>query len=339
MATIYDIAKAAGVTATTVSYVLSGKGSVSAATRSRVMKFAQELGYQPNLVARSLIKGRTGVIGLALPNIENPFYSEVIAIVERLAYKAGLRVFVTTLTTDDVVGQKLLGDLVLRQVDGLLVFGGCPPPHVLQTIVTPNLPIVWCLWEGPGEVTSSLSVDFNFYQGGWLAAEHLLSLGHRRFGLVAHGASYGSTPALRVTGFQEALAAHDITIDPQLIQPGQYTAEGGKEAGHKLLTHPNPPTAVFATNDFMAIGVMAAAWELGKQIPRDLSIVGLDDISLASYTTPPLTTIVIDKPAVMSLAIETLLQAIDGQATASSSMYPATLAVRGSTALCTQNVE
>jgi DNA-binding LacI/PurR family transcriptional regulator len=336
MATIYDIAKAAGVTATTVSYVLSGKGSVSAATRSRVMKFAQELGYQPNLVARSLIKGRTGIIGLALPNIENPFYSEIIAIVERLAYKAGLRVFVTTLTTDDVVGQKLLGDLVLRQVDGLLVLGGCPPPHVLQTIVTPNLPIVWCLWEGPREGTSP-SVDFHFYQGGQLAAEHLLGLGHRRFGVVADTASDGSSPSLRVTGFREALAAHDVTIDPELIQSGQYTAEGGKEAGHKLLTHPNPPTAVFATNDFMAIGVMAAAWELGKQIPRDLSIVGLDDISLASYTTPPLTTIVIDKPAVMSLAIETLLRAIDGQATESSSMYPATLAVRGSTALCTEH--
>jgi DNA-binding LacI/PurR family transcriptional regulator len=336
MATIYDIAKAAGVTATTVSYVLSGKGSVSAATRLRVMKFAQELGYQPNLVARSLIKGRTGVIGLALPNIENPFYSEIIAIVERLAYKAGLRVFVTMLTTDDVVGQKLLGDLVLRQVDGLLVFGGCPPPHVLQTIVTPNLPIVWCLWEGPGEATS-LSVDFHFYQGGQLAAEHLLSLGHRRFGVVAHVDPDGSIPALRFSGFQEVLAAHDITIDPQLIQPGQYTAEGGKEAGHKLLTHPNPPTAVFATNDVMAIGVIAAAWELGKQIPRDLSIVGLDDISLARYTTPPLTTIAIDKTAVMSLAIDTLLQAIDGEALTPSSMYPASLVVRGSTALCTQH--
>jgi DNA-binding LacI/PurR family transcriptional regulator len=337
MATIYDIAKAAGVTATTVSYVLSGKGSVSVATRSRVMKYAQELGYQPNLVARSLIKGRTGVIGLALPNIENPFYGEVIAVVERLAYKAGLRVFVTTLTTDDVVGQKLLGDLVLRRVDGLLVFGGCPPPHVLQTIVTPKLPIVWCLWEGPRAVTS-FSVDFHFYQGGQLAAEHLLGLGHRRFGVVAHSVPAGSNPSLRFSGFQETLAAHDLSIDPQLIQPGQYTAEGGKEAGRKLLTHPDPPTAIFATNDVMAIGVMAAAWELGIQIPRDLSIVGLDDIVLASYTTPPLTTIVIDKTAVMSHAIDTLLQAIDGQPATSPSMYPATLAVRGSTALCIQPV-
>jgi DNA-binding LacI/PurR family transcriptional regulator len=330
MATIYDIAKAAGVTATTVSYVLAGKGSVSAATRLRVMKYAQELGYQPNLVARSLIKGRTGVIGLALPNIENPFYAEVIAVVERQAYKAGFRVFVTTLSNDDVVGQKLLGDLVLRKVDGLLVMGGCPPLQTLRAIVTPQLPIVCCLWEGKDEEASP-SVAYDFFQGGQLAAEHLLSLGHRRFGVVAHVDPDGSVPSLRVAGFRQALAAHDITLEPQFIQPGQYTVEAGKEAGYKLLTLPTPPTAIFSTNDVMAIGVMAAAWELGIQIPRDLSIVGLDDILLARYTTPPLTTIVLDKTMIMAHAIGVLLQVIEGQPVVSPPMFPATLAVRGST--------
>ena len=178
MTTIYDIAKAAGVTATTVSNVLSGKGSVSAATRSRVMQYAQDLGYQPNLIARSLIKGRTGVIGLALPNIENPFYAEITAVLERLAYQASLRVFVTTLITGDPMGQKLLGDLVLRQVDGLLVMGGCPPLPTIHAITTPQLPIVRCLWEEDKQDPSP-SVSFDFFQGARLAAEHLLSLGHR----------------------------------------------------------------------------------------------------------------------------------------------------------------
>lgn len=333
MATIYDIAKAAGVTATTVSYVLAGKGSVSAATRSRVMKFARELGYQPNLVARSLIKGRTGVIGLALPNIENPFYAEIIAVVERRAYQDGLRVFVTTLSNDDVVGQKLLGDLVLRKVDGLLVMGGCPPLQTLRTIVTPDLPIVCCLWEGKDEVASP-SVAYDFFQGGQLAAEHLLNLGHRCFGVVASVDPDGSAPSLRVSGFRETLATHDIILDPHYIQPGQYTVENGKEAGYKLLTLPTPPTAIFATNDVMAIGVMAAAWELGIQIPRDLSIIGLDDILLARYTTPPLTTIALDKTMIMSQAIEVLLQVIEGQSVVSPPMFPATLVVRGSTGPC-----
>jgi DNA-binding LacI/PurR family transcriptional regulator len=330
MTTIYDIAKAAGVTATTVSNVLSGKGSVSAATRSRVMQYVQELGYQPNLIARSLIKGRTGVIGLALPTIDNPFYAEIIAVLERLAYKANQRVFVTTLTTGDPMGQKLLGDLVLRQVDGLLVLGGCPPLSTIHAITTPQLPIVRCLWEG-SEKDDSPSVSYDFFQGGQLAGEHLLSLGHRHFGVVACMEPDGSETSLRVSGFRQVLATHDLTLDPQMLQPGQYTMEGGKEAGYKLLTHPTPPTAIFATNDLMAIGVMAAAWELGKQIPRDLSVVGLDDISAARYTTPPLTTTVIDKTTIMSQAINLLLQAIEGQPLVSPPMSPATLAVRGST--------
>jgi DNA-binding LacI/PurR family transcriptional regulator len=330
MTTIYDIAKAAGVTATTVSNVLSGKGSVSAATRSRVMQYVQDLGYQPNLIARSLIKGRTGVIGLALPNIENPFYAEITAVLERLAYKASLRVFVTTLTIGDPMGQKLLGDLVLRQVDGLLVMGGCPPLPTIHAITTPHLPIVRCLWE-EDEKDASPAVSYDFFQGGQLVAEHLLSLGHRHFGVVACMGPDGTESSLRVSGFRKALATHGLTLDPQLIQPGQYSMEGGKEAGYKLLTHPTPPTAIFATNDLMAIGVMAAAWELGKQIPRDLSIVGLDDIAPARYTTPPLTTIVIDKTAIMSQAINVLLQAIESQPVVSPPMFPAALAVRGST--------
>jgi DNA-binding LacI/PurR family transcriptional regulator len=228
------------------------------------------------------------------------------------------------------MGQKLLGDLVLRQVDGLLVMGGCPPLPTIHAITTPHLPIVCCLWE-EGETEVSPSVSYDFFQGGQLAAEHLLSLGHRDFGVVACMEPDGSESSLRVSGFRKALATHGLTLDPQLIQPGQYTMEGGKEAGYKLLTHPTPPAAIFATNDLMAIGVMAAAWELGKQIPRDLSVVGLDDISSARYTTPPLTTIVIDKTTIMSHAINVLLQAIEGQPVVSPPVFPATLAVRGST--------
>ncbi len=176
-----------------------------------------------------------------------------------------------------------------------------------------------------------LPLSYDFFQGGQLAAEHLLSLGHRHFGVVACMGPDGTESSLRVSGFRKALATHGLTLDPQLIQPGQYIMEDGKEAGYKLLTHPTPPTAIFATNDLMAIGVMAAAWELGKQIPRDLSIVGLDDIAPARYTTPPLTTIVIDKTAIMSQAINVLLQTIEGQPVVSPSMFPAALAVRGST--------
>lgn len=336
MTTIYDIAKAAGVTATTVSNVLSGKGSVSIATRERVLKYVQELEYEPNLIARSLIKGRTGTIGLILPAIDNPFYAEVTAVVERLAYAAHLRIFVTTLTADDQMGQELLKDLTLRRVDGLLVAAGTWSSQTLRSISELRLPVVYCFW-GSEEPEATPYVTFDFEHGGRLAAEHLIRLGHTRFGVVTNNiAEEGWGHYLRVLGFKTIVEQYGLTLDPTFILAGYSSPEGGKVAGHKLLTHPTPPTAIFATNDLMAIGVMSAAWELGLHIPHDISIVGLDDIALTRYTTPPLTSVNIDRVTLMTKAIELLLNAIEGQQVTSLPLFPATLAVRGSTGPCSR---
>lgn len=334
MTTIYDIAKAAGVTATTVSNVLSGKGSVSAATRARVLKYVRELEYQPNLIARSLIKGRTGVIGLILPFIDNPFYAETTAVVERLAYETDLRVFMTTLSFNDEMGKKMLRDLVSRRVDGILVTSGAWTQQTIQSVVTPNFPVVYCFWEDERQ-DSTLCVSIDLTQGGRLAAEHLLALGHRRIGVITQindDGNCGHQP--RVSGFQEVLADHDIAFDPVLLQAGQSSMEESKAAAYRLLTHSDPPTAIFATNDVMAIGALSAAWELGIQVLRDLSIVGLDNIALAKYGTPPLTTVAIDQVTILSQAIKLLLASIEGQEVVSPPTFPVTLVVRGSTGPC-----
>lgn len=336
MTTIYDIAKAAGVTATTVSNVLRGKGSVSAATRARVMKFVHELGYTPNLVARSLINGRTGVIGFVVPYMDNLFYAEAIAAIERLAYAAGLRVFVTSLSGDDDEGRKLLRDLALRRVDGIIVNAGTISPEVIVASIGVSPPLVYCFWEGD-ELRVKLSVTADFVQGGQLAADHLLSLGHRRIGVIAHGSeadgeSFAHYP--RVKGFRQAFSQQGFSFDPALLQPGESSLEGGKAAGYQLLTLPERPTAIFATNDLMAIGAMSAAWELGLRVPQDLSVVGLDDISLACYVTPPLTTIAMDKVAIMSASLHLLLAAIEGLPTSLPPIFPMSLVIRGSTGPC-----
>ncbi|HEY4383498.1 MAG TPA: LacI family DNA-binding transcriptional regulator [Ktedonobacteraceae bacterium] len=334
MTTIYDIAKAAGVTATTVSNVLSGKGSVSAVTRARVLKYAHELEYQPNLIARSLIKGRTGVIGLVIPFIDNPFYAEIVAIVERLAYNAGLRVFTTTLPLNDQIGQKMLRDLIARRVDGILVTSGAWTQHITHTIVTPHFPSVYCFWEDEQQA-STLCVPIDLAQGGRQAAEHLLALGHRRIGILTHINDDGSyVHQSRVSGFQSALADYGIAFDPAYFGAGQTSMEESKVAAYHLLTHPDPPTAIFATNDVMAIGVLSAAWELGLRIPHDLSLVGFDDIAQARYLTPPLTTVAIDKTTILAMAVQLLLAAIEGQAVASSPVFPVTLTIRSSTGFC-----
>lgn len=340
MTTIYDIAKVAGVTATTVSNVLSGKGSVSAATRERVLQAVKDLEYAPNLVARSLIKGRTGIIGFTVPGMDNPFYAETASAVERLAYTAGLRVLITTIPWKDQMGTQLLKDLILRRVDGLLVTSN---DHLLRTIHSvprQHVPLVFCLHEQredgkeDDKTKCEYTVSFDFFQAGQLAAEHLLSLGHRRVGLIPQINVDGKPEVYqaRSVGFLRTMEAHGYPVDPALIVASDPTLEGGRRAGASLLSHPEPPSAIFSTNDIMALGVMRAAWERGLHIPDDLSVIGLDDISMAAYTSPPLTTIRIDKVALMAKAMEILLLIIEGKAVPSIPLFPATLVIRHSTA-------
>lgn len=340
MTTIYDIAKAAGITATTVSNVLTGKGSVSVATRERVLQVAKDLGYAPNLVARSLIKGRTGVIGFIVPGMDNPFYAEIATEVERFAYAAGLRVLTTTISWGDHLGTQLLKDLILRRVDGLLVVHNNILLQTIRSVTHDQLPLVLCLREKntdhelTEEDKSAYRVSFDFFQAGQLAAQYLLSEGHQRVGFIPHLEGDGQ-PQIhheRSRGFLTTMAAHDHDVDPALIVGGNATFEGGRIAGNSLLSLAEPPTAIFATNDVMAIGVMRAAWECGLHVPRDLSVIGMDDISLAAYTSPPLTTIKIDKTALMAKAVEMLLQAIEGKPVIPELLAPPALVVRHSTA-------
>jgi len=326
MTTIYDIAKAAGVTAATVSNVLADKGSVSVATRARIMKYVRELNYQPNLVARSLIKGRTGIIGFVVPTLANPFFAELTVEAELAAHEAGRRIFVTSLMNrEGEPSSELINDLASRRVDGILLASGSIYMKAIQLLANnPHLPIVHCLWEGKDE--EALSVSFDFYQAGQIAAEHLLQLGHRRFGIASH---VQSENGLRNAGFHDTVL-HSGCAAP-VFQPSNSTIEGGRLAGHALLTLPSRPTAIFAGNDITAFGVMSMAWELGIRIPQDLSIIGLDDVAFASYTTPPLTSVRIDRKLIIKKALELLMKAIGGEETGPQMLLPPTLMVRSST--------
>jgi DNA-binding LacI/PurR family transcriptional regulator len=335
MATIYDIARAAGVTATTVSNVLKGKGSVSEATRARVLHLVEKMGYHPNLVARSLVKGRTGIIGLVVHSLSNPFFAEVTTTAERLAYAAGLRIFVNTLLAHDETGQQMLKDLVLRRIDGLLIYASSAAPSTLELIKSVQLPVVSFLHESTEEPLISPSVSFDFTQGGQLAAEHLVSLGHRRIGILnSYTVQEDGKPGhpLRLISFEKVLAEHGLEVLPEYHQAGRDRMEEGRAAGLRLLSQPNPPTAVFAANDSMAIGLISAAWELGFRVPEDLSIVGFDNLSLGQYVTPPLTSVAIDMEVLMTQAVNLLLQAMEGQPVTSPPLLPARLVIRGSTA-------
>jgi DNA-binding LacI/PurR family transcriptional regulator len=333
LATLHDVAKAAGVTPSTVSYALSGKGTLSAATRARVLKHAQELGYRPNLVARGLVTQRSQTIGLIVGDIANPFYGAVAQAVERTAYRFGYRAFFVSTDRDEHLGQELLTDLVARRVDGIIAMPGGLPQETVRTAIAVGVPVVWCMWEDEdGDLTPA--VGFDYFGAGRLVAEHLAGLGHRRVGIVTHRNAPGRTVhehRLRVAGCREGLAAAGCPLDDSLLAFGDSTIDSGYAAGRVLLALSAPPSAIFATNDLMALGVLGAATDLGLSVPADLSIVGFDNIMGAAYTSPPLTTVNIDTAAIMAAATTLLLDVIGGKEPEAPPLAQPTLVVRGST--------
>src|SRR6266700_2894404 len=238
MTTIYDVAKAAGVTAATVSYVLSGKRSVSKATRERVMKYVHELEYRPNQIARSLISQHTKTIGLVVPYIGNPFYAEMAEAAERITYAAGFRLFVTNTYRDEPLAQNPIDDLLSHRADGIIIvteiLSLAKKLQELQATAPIPLPLVVCLWE-KGEPDFAPAVNFDFFAAGRLAADHLLSLGHRRIGIVVDGMARDGVSIeeihhpLRLAGFQETLAQSGYPLDQSLLEIGDSSLESGKK--------------------------------------------------------------------------------------------------------------
>ncbi|MGH2390574.1 MAG: LacI family DNA-binding transcriptional regulator [Chloroflexota bacterium] len=332
MATIYDVARAAGVTAATVSVALSGRGVVNRRTRERILDRAQELGYRPNLVARSLTMRRTCTIGLVIYDITNPFYAEAALAVEQTARRAGYRVIFANTTGDTLFGEELIEDLAARQVDGIIAMPGGLRADAVRAIADSGLPIVPCLWDEEPNVGLTPSVGVDFGAGGRLVADHLLDLGHQRIGIVAIGAADEPTVRARETAFRDRLAERGQPLDMSLWHWADSSLAAGHAAARHLLALPHPPTAIFATNDVMALGVLAAARERGRHVPDNLSVVGFDDIDMSRFLTPPLTTVRIEKTDLMAAATDLLLRLIAGEeVTAPPRLVPA-LVVRGSTA-------
>lgn len=332
MVTIYDVAEAAGVTAATVSVALSGRGVVNRETRARILRCAQELGYRPNLVARSLTMRRTHTIGLVVFDITNPFYAEVALAVEQTAQRAGYRVIFANTTGDTDLGAQMLDDLASRQVDGIIAMPGGLRAAALQAISSAGMPIVACLWDEEMHVDLSPAIGVDFAAGGRMVADHLLDLGHRHIAIVAIGAPEEPWLRARISAFRDRLAERGCPLDPELWQWADAGIDDGYAAGRRLLALSRPPTAIFATNDLMAIGVLAAARERGCSVPRDLSVVGFDDIHVARYLAPPLTTVRVEKTTLMATATDLLLRIVGGEEVPSLQPFAPSLVVRDSTA-------
>ncbi len=308
MATIRDVALHAGVSITTVSHVLNDTRHVSEQGRERVQAAIRALGYVPSAVARSLKSNTTSTLGMLIPNSSNPYFAEIVRIVEDRCFAAGYTLILCN--TDDEPHRQSVYIKVLaeRRIDGLIVVSTGDDDSLVTQLRGIRLPIVLVDRE-IADPTCDL-VETAHMQGGLLAVRHLLSLGHRQIACI--GGPAGVMPSeQRIEGWRMALAESGAAPGATtLLWRGGFTSQGGYEAMHAILRTDQPPSAVFACNDLMAIGALRAAHETGVRVPDELSIVGFDDIELSGYTSPPLTTVAQPKDHIGALAVDMLLERV-----------------------------
>lgn len=284
---IKDVAKAAGVSHSTVSRALSNNPLIPEKTRARVQRLAQKLGYTPNAIARGLVTQQTRAVGVIVTSIADPFVAEVVRGIEQTAGDHGYRVVLGTSHNDPEREVNSVKALREWRVDSVIVessrVGSLYGP-LLQEI---GVPIVLINNQHPGTFIRSVTVDD--VQGAKFATSHLISLGHRVIGHIRGPAGYRATKN-RLTGYRNALKKAGIPFDSTLLQSGNGRAEAGEQV-IPLLSHSPKPTALFCYNDMTAIGALRALKRCGICVPQDISLVGFDDIPFTLYTDPPLTTI------------------------------------------------
>ena len=308
MATISDVARLARVTTATVSNVLTQRVPVSEKTRLRVLQAIDELGYRPNLVARGLAQGRTLTLALVVPTISNPFFAEVVEEVERVADQHDYQLLLSMTHNSAEEGKRHLERMASRWVDGFIVMGMAADIVDVLALKHGGKEVVVSVWNQDPRTQPLPIVDIDFRLAGELATRHVLEYGHRRIAIIVEE----PVQLTRRQGFQAALLDAGLVVQAEYIRQGDSSFESGYQAALELLALPTPPTAIVAGNDWMALGAMEAIASHGLSVPYDLSVVGIDDISLAAHAHPPLTTISIPKRETARAATEVLLRYIQG---------------------------
>lgn len=338
---IGEVASAAGVSVTTVSNVLNGRADrMSADTRQRVMQAIEQLGYTPSASARQLKTGRSRTIGLVVPTVANPFWGSVVHEIEKAALAHGYNVMICNAERDRAAERRYAETLLSYGVKGV-IFGSSPVSFDHIAALRARGLIIAAFDRLSADEIAGCSVGVDNELGVRLAIQHLIGLGHRRIGAIS-GPIRTESRINRLTGFRGALRDAGLDVRDNLIWEGAAVsgygdtegAELGRAGMRELLTRRDPPTAVFAMNDFYAWGAYAGARDMGFRIPDDISIVGFDDILLSELVEPPLTTIRQPIAAMSRSIVTSLLAQLDNRAGESPTHISAApeLVIRGSTA-------
>lgn len=329
-ATILDVAKLCGYSKTTVSRAFASPELVTEKTREKIYRAAKALNYTPDAIARAMVRGRTDNIGFIIyekqyPVVLNPFYSPIFESVLQTCSQKGYSLFISS---DRELRLPNGQACVKKQMDGVILAG-----HSDEQIVTDlrrqNMPVV--LLNNALDMEDLLCVTTDQYGGAALAVEHLVERGHRRIGLLAGNFS-PHVYLSRYSGYCDVLQKHGLKIDGRLIRSIEPTVEQAIAGAAELLSMEDRPTALFCTNDTIAIGAMKAAIRAGLRIPADLAIVGYDDSENSRMIEPELTTVRVDKTAMGAIAAEHLIAQIEGEPPRKEVIQTAVeLVVRGTT--------
>lgn len=315
------VAAQAGVSRTTVSFVLNGvpASGISDETRTRVLLAARELGYVPNAAARSLVSGTSQTIALVIPHNEHirvdAFIPGLLGAINQYCHAQGFRVLLESVEDVTVPGAYLrLVDS--RRIDGLIMLNPRQQetPHLLE-LARRRFPLV-LFGSGPGIDSDICSISTDNRAAARGATAHLLALGHRRIAHLSFASLDYQVALARWEGYCDALAGYGLAADPDLLVHGDFSAASAYAAARTLLQRPARPSALFAGNDIMAFGAMRAIREHGLRIPDDIAVVGFDDMALAEFAAPPLSTVRTDPMVQGALGAEMLLQLIRGGAPA-----------------------
>ncbi len=323
--TIKDIARAAKVAPSTVSRALRADRRISGETTALILRLSEEMGYTPSLTARHLVTRQTNTVGLVISSVSDLFVGDVVIGVEQEARLYGYSVFLISSYRNARLEEDAVRSLHERRTDGIIVTGSSIDEGYLARTDATAQPVV--LINCP-QYPYSISTDN--LAGAGDAVTHLVRLGHRRIAYLANPGSHQANLA-RAEGYRATLALHALAPDPDLIVIGDGTLAGGKAAAQRLLALPQPPTALFCFNDMMAIGALCALHEAGVRVPAGCSVIGFDDLELAAYCCPPLTTVVQDGEQLGRQAMRMLFRLIQGEENAGPVVLPATLVVRETT--------
>ncbi|EOX4826129.1 substrate-binding domain-containing protein [Vibrio alginolyticus] len=314
MATMKDIAKLAGDSTSTVSHVINKTRFVSEEISERVNNAAKELNYYaPSALARSLKVNRTKTIGMLVTTSTNPFFGEVVKGVERSCYQKGYSLILCNTEGDNERMRQSINTLLQKRVDGLILMCSSLEGERIDVFERyPDIPVVVMDW-GPMLFTSDKIQD-NSLRGGYLAAKYLIDCGHTEIGCIT-GPLIKHQAQMRYEGYKRAMNEAGLEFNANWIIESDFECEGGYQAFKKMAQRGALPSSIFVSNDMMAMGVINAANELGIKVPDDLSIIGYDDIHIAKFMSPSLTTIHQPKYRLGQAAVETLVRKLDEKST------------------------